>query len=121
MDKKKSPDSPVERSASAGFVAEPQPKLVRANVNREETASPSFVTLYTNDTQLQVSPWDVRLIFGEISRPPTDENPRTLIKQTGEVRMSPQHAKVVAKILMAQLKLYEENYGPIPLPPDRAK
>jgi hypothetical protein len=90
--------------------------IVRANVSREETTSPTFVTLYANDTQIQVSPWDVRLIFGEITEPATAERPTNIIKRTGEVRMSPQHAKVVAMILVAQLKNYEENLGPIPGP-----
>jgi hypothetical protein len=90
--------------------------IVRANISREETIAASFVTLYANDTQIQTSPWDVRLIFGEITQPATAERPTNIIKQTGEVRMSPQHAKVMAMILIAQLKRYEEMIGPIPTP-----
>ena len=90
--------------------------MVRANVSREVIASPLFVTLYTNDTQVQVSPWDVRLVFGEISVPATPEHSTNVVKQTGEVRMSPQHAKVVAMILIAQLQQYEATFGPIPTP-----
>ena len=78
--------------------------------------SSNFVSLYTNDTQLQVTPWDVRMIFGEITEPASAERPVNVIKQIGEVRMSPQHAKIVMLILANQLEQYESNIGPIPLP-----
>ncbi len=91
-------------------------KVVRANVNRQVTAAQNFVSLYTNDTQVQLSPWDVRLIFGVIVEPPASERPSIQITSVGEVRMSPQHAKKVALILLKQLQHYEETIGPIPVP-----
>jgi hypothetical protein len=97
---------------------EVQAEIVRANVlNREAVRSPSFVSLYSNDTQIQMTPWDVRLIFGEIEDVKV-EGPAIKIRLTGEVRMSPQHAKRVAMILIQQLRGYEETIGPIPLPKD---
>lgn len=93
-------------------------QIVRANIEREVTTAPGFATLYTNDTQVQVSPWDIRIIFGEISEPPTPERRTIRIKTTGEVRMSPQHAKKLATILIKQLELYERSVGPIPMPTD---
>jgi hypothetical protein len=94
--------------------------IVRANVDREVAAAPTFVSLYSNDTQVQVSPWDVRLIFGMITQPPSAQQPSPTIHvtQVGEVRMSPQHAKKVVQILLAQIQGYEERIGPIPLPGD---
>ncbi|HEV8641379.1 MAG TPA: DUF3467 domain-containing protein [Methylomirabilota bacterium] len=92
--------------------------IVRANVKRTIVFAPNFISLYTNDTQVQVSPWDVRLIFGEISEPPTSERPEVVIKATGEVRMSPQHAKRILQILADTLATYERSVGPIPLPVD---
>jgi hypothetical protein len=65
-----------------------------------------------------LSPWDVRLIFGEISQPATIERPINVITLTGEVRMSPQLAKRVTTILDDQLRKYEQINGPIPQPPD---
>jgi hypothetical protein len=115
----KAKSSPATASARAAADERPETKpsdIVRANVSREETTSPSFVSLYANDTQIQVSPWDVRLIFGEISQPATPERPTNVIKQTGEVRMSVQHAKVVVTLLFRALKNYEETIGPIPIP-----
>ena len=91
------------------------PQIVRANVNREVVESTTFVSLYANDTQIQLSPWDVRLIFGLISEPATVERP-VIVKTIGEVRMSPQHAKKVVQILERQLRVYENTLGSIPVP-----
>lgn len=91
-------------------------KIVRANVHREIVTSPAFVSLYANDTQVQVTPWDIRLIFGVIAEPATQDRQTVVVQTVGEVRVSPQHAKAFALILLRQLKLYEDNVGPIPLP-----
>jgi hypothetical protein len=72
------------------------------------------VSLYVNDTQVQITPWDIRLMFGEISSVPTPANPAIVVKQTGEIRMSLTHAKKVAKVLVQQIALYEATIGPIP-------
>jgi hypothetical protein len=94
------------------------PEVVRANINRETVAGENYVSLYVNDTQVQVSPWDFRFLLGVIQGLPTEENPKILIKQIGEIRMSPQHAKKVAQVLAGQIELYERLVGPIPLPQD---
>ena len=93
-----------------------QVQIVRANLKREEVVSPDFVSLYANDTQFQTSPWDIRLIFGVIDTVPTNENPTMVVKKTGEVRMSPQHAKKITQLLLEQLAGYEKRFGPIPQP-----
>lgn len=94
-----------------------QEGIVRANVNRNVVQSPTFASLYANDTQVQLSFWDIRLIFGVISNIPTPES-GVQVTTVGEVRMSLQHAKRVAMILIQQLKQYEETIGPIPTPGD---
>ena len=84
-------------------------------INRQ---SPSFGTYYANDTQLQTSPWDVRFTFGLIE----DINQETqtlVVEQVADVRMSLQHAKRVAAILIQQIENYENTIGPIPQPPAR--
>ena len=93
-------------------------QIVRANVHRETVPSQTFISLYVNDTQVQVSPWDIRFMFGVIEGLPSPNSPTVLIKQIGEIRMSPQHAKKVAQVLNNQLASYEKNIGPIPLPPE---
>ena len=78
--------------------------------------SPTFVSLYANDVQVQTSVWDVRLLLGEIS---IEEDKKVAnVYQTGEVRMSPQLAKRLIAIIVQQLKGYEEKLGPIPIPKD---
>jgi hypothetical protein len=95
-----------------------EPEVVRANLNRELSTSPDFASLYTNDVQVQISPWDVRLIFGQIESGPTKEKLTVTVKQVGEVRMSPQLAKKVATILTKQIQTYERRFGTIPQPTD---
>ena len=85
--------------------------VVRANVNRQTVVSDGFVSIYANDTQLQLSPWDVRLIFGVIDEVATQEKPFSIVKLLGEVRMSLHHAKKVAEILAAHIELYEKATG----------
>lgn len=91
-------------------------QIIRATANRQVEQSPAFVSVYTNDTQLQMTPWDLRLVFGVVAEAPTPVNPKVLVKTLCEVRMSPQHAKKIASILLEQLKHYEENVGEIPQP-----
>jgi hypothetical protein len=83
-------------------------QIVRANINREMTKSEQFMSVYANDTQLQLTAWDVRLIFGVIDEVATPEKNVTTVRQLGEVRMSLPHAKRVAQILTAHILHYEE-------------
>jgi hypothetical protein len=98
--------------------ADAQTGITRANVNRETVDAAQFVSLYVNDTQIQLTPWDVRLILGIVTDPPSAERQTVLVKTLGEIRMSPQHAKRMAIVLMQQLKHYEAAVGAIPLPND---
>ena len=91
-------------------------EIVRANVHRDVFPAPGFVSLYANDTQVRVTPWDIMLIFGEIAGFPTAENPAVTVRLTGEVRMSPQHAKRLLAVLQRQISVYEQTIGVIPLP-----
>jgi uncharacterized protein DUF3467 len=91
-------------------------ELVRANIHRRTETTADYVRIYANDMQAQTTPWDVRLIFGQISGTPTTNDPTLTVRQVGEVSMSPQFAKRVAVILLGQLEQYERTIGPIPLP-----
>ena len=93
-------------------------KIGRANVNREVVRAEPYVTLYANDVQLQTTPWDVRLILGRILELPTAENPTATVSQIGEIHVSPQLAKRVTRLLIAQLQTYEKQMGEIPQPQD---
>ncbi len=95
-----------------------EPNVVRANVNRRVEESSEYVSLYANDIQIQMTPWDLRIIVGQISGSPSPDDPVLLVRQIGDLRMSPQLAKKVALILLGQIEHYERNIGPIPLPED---
>lgn len=104
-----------KKASNSPDVAE-QP--VRANAaTREHTRSPSFVSLYVNDVQLQTTPWDVRLTLGQIENVDVAEN-RAYITVLADVRLSPQHAKKLGEVLNGQIKNYEQNFGTIPQPKD---
>jgi hypothetical protein len=98
-----------------------EPQVVRGNFNREVARSQNFVSFYSNDVQLQTSPWDVRITFSEmwVDRD-SDENGNKAahVTEVGEVRLSPMLAKRVMLILAAQIQNYEERFGPIPQPED---
>jgi hypothetical protein len=97
--------------------SEKQNGVVQNDIKREETTAADFVSLYSNDTQVQLSPWDVRVIFGVIDQPPTRDRPTNIVKQVGEVRMSLHHAKKLAQILTAQVELFERISGaPLSVP-----
>lgn len=103
------------KKISADASSDPK-RLTSKTVTRDLVVSPSFVTIYANDTQLQTTPWDIRFVFGEMSVEPRDGEVVMSVKQVAEVRMSPQHAKRVATILLEQLQSYEASFGPIPQP-----
>ena len=92
-------------------------EIVRANANRKTVNSPSFASYYTNDTQLQTTPWDLCLTFGVIANVDR-ENAVVTIENLAEVRMSPAHAKKLSEILAGQVRHYEESIGFIPMPPE---
>lgn len=111
-----SKNKPTKSSVNASD--ENLPSVVRANLNRKVVQSPTFVSLYANDVQVQTSPWDVRLILGEIAGVPTPDDPTVAVRQIAELRMSPQLTKKLTIILIQQLKGYEAQFGPIPIPQD---
>ena len=113
MIKKHEQEPPV----NAVVGAEP-PRPDATETIREETRSPAFFSAYANDVQVQTTPWDMRVIFGELAITATPELPRVVVNSLGEVRMSPSLAKKVAVIMMQQLRIYEERFGAIPMPKD---
>ena len=97
---------------SAASVVPSQQELTRP-LTREVVRSPEFVSIYSNDVQVWTSPWDLRLILGELSDQPTPGT--VIVNQLAELRMSPQLAKKLTMIMIQQLKAYEADFGEIPL------
>ncbi|MDZ4803054.1 MAG: DUF3467 domain-containing protein [Bryobacteraceae bacterium] len=90
----------------------------KSEPRRETLRSPQFASVYANDIQVQITPWDLRFIFGEVTEAPTKELPRVLVTLLAEVRVSPQMAKKLVEIVKSQLDGYEQTFGVIPSPPD---
>ena len=85
---------------------------------RESVRSAEFFSTYANDVQVQTSPWDMHFIFGQVEGVAQTGEPVLHIKHLGELRISVQLAKSLTKIMIDQLKAYEERFGPIPeMPP----
>jgi hypothetical protein len=77
------------------------------------TRAEKFVRIYSNAANMEVTPWDFKIVFGELKR--TDGKP--VIEQSVEITMSPQHAKALAGMLSTNVREYETQIGEIKLPP----
>jgi hypothetical protein len=84
---------------------------------RKVTRAPSFFSIYTNDMQVSTSPWDIRIVLGQVEDVlMITDKPVLTVTQLGEVRMSVQIAKRLTLMLVDQLKSYEAMFGSIPGP-----
>ncbi|MDQ2839749.1 MAG: DUF3467 domain-containing protein [Acidobacteriota bacterium] len=83
-------------------------------VGRNVSRSSTFVSIYANDVQIHTSPWDLRIVFGEIGDAVEGDIPSINVSQLGEVRVSPQLAKKLAEAIIAQVQAYERTFGKIP-------
>jgi len=91
--------------------------FVRANIHRRVVTGKEFASYYSNDTQVQTTPWDVRFMFGVIADVDPDER-TAVVERVADVRMSLEHAKKVSMILAEQIRQHEARIGFIALPPD---
>lgn len=88
------------------------------------TQSPSFQTVYSNAASLVRTPFDVRINFGLTKTQvaaPVDGSISMMNEIQTTVIMSPQHAKVLAYIFLREVKIWEAQYGAIPLTPEFLK
>ena len=74
---------------------------------------------YSNSIEIGLSVYDIMLVLGRTIR---SDNEKIVINQVARVMMSPQHARVLAKLLDEKLEQYESMFGPIPASqePERA-
>ena len=94
-------------------MAKRQPVKTSRAAKRIERRSDTFASYYSNDTQVQTGPYDVRLTFGTVDAVRKDKNEIEVV-QSAEVRMSPQQARVVLRILTKHLEDYERKFGSFP-------
>lgn len=85
--------------------AEPALKLVRSADYREG---------YANSVQVRMSVWDFFLGFGTMSQSTPDE---VTLESSQGVYLSPQQAKALSNLLLANLKQYEETFGALSIEP----
>ena len=79
----------------------------QGGASEEKEAVPDY---YVNSVGFTVSIYEFLLQFG--LKGDEKSAPRTLTR----IRMSPQHAKVMAKLFLRNVKAYEQEVGPIYLP-----
>lgn len=72
---------------------------------------------YANSVQVKLTMWDFELVFGKIKRNTSGDNgvATVVIENFGAVTLSPSQAKALSEVLVQHVKMYEENFGPIPL------
>ena len=81
----------------------------------ERVGNIEIPVIYANSIEVGISLFDVTLILGTTLVATAE---RAVIQQTARVIVSPQHAKVLAKILNDNLADYESKFGAIPVDPD---
>ena len=74
-----------------------------------------FKSIYTNFVLAQYTPFDVSLTIGEAVGP--DSEGRQVVHQKARITMAAPEAKIVMLILANTLKVYEQQFGEIRLPP----
>ena len=79
--------------------------------------SENYQSIYSNNTQLQMSAFDVRLIFGEAA---TVSGESQQIEQKVAVVLSLHHAKVFSQVLAKNITEYERQIGELKFPANAA-
>lgn len=87
-------------------------KIVRIERGEKEKDIPDF---YINSAFIQASLYEFMFKFGLKTDPKKDPESMVII------RMSPQHAKVLAKLLIKNVDAYEKDVGEIKLPDNLIK
>jgi len=88
------------------------------------TRPDSFVNFYSNNVRVEVSPWDIKFIFGEVEKAEVSADGRSIsklyVEDRARISMSPEHAKAFLNVLQKNIEQFEKQVGPIPtLPEDK--
>lgn len=71
--------------------------------------------VYSNQVMLEVSNFDMTFTFAQRKGQSAVPNPEDIV---AEVIMSPQHAKVLSKVLSQNIQNYEEIFGILNVEPE---
>ena len=74
------------------------------------------VTLYSNSVQLAISPWDIRLMLGQVAEGGVGT---ANIDLDATIIMSPGHAKAFTESMVKTIEQYESLFGTINNPMDK--
>ncbi len=72
--------------------------------------------LYVDSVRVAVGPYSIVLELGTTGVGDTPGSERPPIRRIALVRMSPQHALILSKLLQKNMVLYQEKIGKIDLP-----
>jgi|SRR3990172_11212339 len=78
-----------------------------------ERTIPDF---YSDSVQFEINVYGVTLEFGQVQKLPRSFQGKVPPRPVVKVHMSPQHAKVMAKLFVKNMQAYEEQVGKIPIP-----
>jgi len=88
---------------------------IEKEMDEQRSLEKSIPDIYVNNVGFSISVYDVQFNFGVQSGP--EEAP----ERVAIIRMSPQHALAMAKLLLKNLRVYEEKVGKINLPKELLK
>jgi len=92
----------------------PSDRTVTEVTTATKVEAPTMQTYYCNSVDVLTSVYDFTLTIGQMRA----SSPEAIvIEQQARVIMSPQHMKVLAKLLTEKVAVYEESIAPIPVMP----
>lgn len=71
---------------------------------------PTHQTFYSNNVGLQMTPWDIKLLFGRIVK--ADEQALE-IEESCAIYLTPEHAAALLRALGENIQRYVKDYGPL--------
>jgi hypothetical protein len=74
--------------------------------------SPDHKTVYANVIRTAITPFDIRIAFGQVCEP-TPESPAQHTEEFATVIMAPEEAKAMIPLLQTAVQGYEDGYGKI--------
>lgn len=77
---------------------------------------PEHVEIYSNAVSVQMSAWDINLIFGKNKIVNVDGNQKMVTNELVSVCMSPIHTKALSNALQKAVADYEREHGTLNLP-----
>jgi hypothetical protein len=95
---------------------ETREESIRPKLNWLKLDNPP-ISVYANQMELQITNWDFRFRFGEVS---DQQEGITNVTEKARVVMSPQHTKAFLNILTENVRKYESKFGEIRITPSES-